>query len=1052
MSVPAPVILLPTNGKDYSTDVATQTISGTTSTDTASITVNGAEVGVSYTAGEAVWSWMGTLNLGDNILTVTAVEKTTLIPSIPAVINITYVNATTFITVSPPTGVKLQEYQNQIKSMTARNPEMQTVGYNFYVSTRSGGIPGVGSNNYALINSTLVTEYSDFVQQTTLLNQAVEVAGTIKVTTMTEEVNNIYYYSAILDQPTFNNLVSASLIDNVPFNQNTPLFFVITAVIYDPVAGQVTESANSVELQGSPIVITTGLTDLPSRTQNDIMTTFGNEMLADNSGIDTKPGTVLRDNDDPVSEEMARMYVIQDFLARSLSVSALLAFDDTTGNGQSDPVSTSPQKRALQLALNLTNATDVQTLIDNQFDFLGSNVNVIRGPAQPAVGTVTFFIETTPVRDMYAYEGGIVSTVGDIDSGIASVTYRLMTSKVLQASNAASYYNTSTKRYELSVNVSAVNPGSAGNTASYTVVTVNSGIDSDFQVENPNPISFGTDEETNAQIGGRIQLAMFTDTGTWGGYMKTVVAVPGVQDVRVEKAGDALMIRDYDPVRNIHIGGKVDIYVQGERVSQVSDKVALSFSSVSAQGTITGEIFEIVNAVSFQFKTLNPQVTANTPIFEVDRVHNATRGKDYDLTGYQIIGDGTTIDLNELLPLNVSVGLASEDVITVDYKFRNSNTFILQNQPVMDVISVVGQISGTLPPENYQLIKLQDPLANGGSTIAQDGVQILFVNGLPLTEFQTVTNELHSLIVGQPSSLKYLGADPTSIVVTNTSSTVTYVANTDYRVIPGTDEVATAIQIIEAGNILNGQQVYVSYTAIENFTITYTTNSLLDDVQTQVDLMKHACADVIVKQAIENSVDFVMTVIPKQTVTNLSFLTSQIRTAVSNYISQLPMGSPLTQSAVIKVVQGISDVSSIIIPFNRMVKSNGDFIIRDDIGETSFQVYNVGAVTAYVTAGPALTYATQDQGGPSNYFRGVFENEIALALQTDPANVSGAAGRAYIRSDGHIIVSTLDGLLPDTKDYSVAYFVYGETGSKDINTASLEYLTVGNFTVIYDQA
>lgn len=1046
MSIPSPIILLPTNGRDYSTDVATQTLSGTTSTDTASITVNGGEVGVSYTAGDAVWSWTSTLSVGSNAITVTAIEKLTNIPSIPATINITYINATTFITVSPPTGVKLQEYQNQVKVMTAKNPEAQTVGYNFYVSTRSGGINDV----YALINSALVTEYSDLVQQTTLISQAVETAGTIKVTTTTEEITDIYYYSTILNQTIFNNLVASSLIDNVPFNQDTPLFFVVTAVIYDPMAGVVTESANSAEMQGSPVIITTGLKDLPARTQNDIILTFGNEMLVDNPGIDTKPGTVIRDNDDPVSEEMARLYVIQNFLARSLSVSALLDFDDTTGDGLSDPVSTSPGKRALQLALNLTNATDVQTVIDNQFDFLGSNVSVIRGTAQPAVGTVTFFIETPPVRDMHVNEGGIVSTIGDINAGIASINYKLMTSKVLQAANKDSYYNTSTKRYELTVDVQASTPGAAGNTASYTIVTINSGVDSDFQVENPNPISFGVDHETNAQLGGRIQLAMFTDTGTWGGYMKTVVAVPGVQDVRVEKAGDPLMIRDFDPVRNEHIGGKVDIYVQGERVSQVSDKIAFSFTSISAQGAITGEIFQVVNATSFQFKTRNPQVTSSTPIFEVDRVHNATRGKDYDITGYQIIGEGTTIDVNELLPVNVSVGLASTDIVTVDYKFRSSDTFVLQTQPVMDIISVVGQLSGELSPANYQLIKLQDPLANGGSTIAKDGLRIIFANGLPVTGFQTITNELHSLIVGKPSPLTYLGADPESIVVTNTDSTVTYVVNTDYRIIPGTDQIATAIQIIESGSILSGQQVYVSYTAIENFTVNYTINSLLTDVQNRVDETKHACADVITKQAVENSVDFIMTVVPKTTVTNLNFLTSQIRTAVSNHISQLPLGSSLTQSAVIKVVQGVSDVASISIPFNRMVKSDGDFIIRDDVGEASFQVYSVGTVTAYVSAAEVLSYKTIDQGGPLNYFRGVFENEIALVLQTDPANVSGAAGRAYIRADGHIIVSTLDGFLPDTKQYAVAYFVYGETGAKDINTASLEYLTVGNFSVIYD--
>jgi hypothetical protein len=72
-------------------------------------------------------------------------------------------------------------------------------------------------------------------------------------------------------------------------------------------------------------------------------------------------------------------------------------------------------------------------------------------------------------------------------------------------------------------------------------------------------------------------------------------------------------------------------------------------------------------------------------------------------------------------------------------------------------------------------------------------------------------------------------------------------------------------------------------------------------------------------------------------------------------------------------------------------------------------------------------------------------------LQDDPLDVSGGAGRGYIQSDGTIVVSTKDGQLPDTKSYEVAYYVYGETGSEDINVASIEHLRVGTFTIVYDE-
>lgn len=1047
MALSPPVILLPTNGSDFTTDQPTVTLSGTTVLNTQEIQVNGSGYGVTFTAGETVWSWTGDITQGEaNTITIIAIERGTLIPSIPTTIHITLSTASQFITVSPPTGVRLRRYQNRVDLVCSKNPEPQTVGYNFYVSTRSGGVNGT----YAPINTVLVTEYSFFEISPKLLNTAVDTAGNIRVTTVTEEINKVYYYSATLDSDRFNALVNAGQLDPVVFNEDTPLFFVASAVIYDSSSGQVTESAFSAELQGSPIVISTGIRDLPNRTQNDIVQTFSSELLSSNKGIDTKPGTVMRDIMDPLTEEMARVYIIQDFLSRSLSVSALQDFDDGNGDGQSDPVSSSVKKTQLQVALNLSNPTDVQRIIDDQFDKLASNVDVTRKGAQAAVGTVLFYIETPPIRDMYVYEGGVVSNVGDLDLGIPSQNYRITTTKVLTYSDRESYYNSQTKRYELSADVVAVTAGSAGNSDSYTIQTANTGVDTDFSVENPNPIAFGYDRESNHDLAGRIQLALFADTGTEGGYVKTAVGVPAVRNVRVEKAGDSLMIRDFDPIRQEHIGGKVDIYIQGSRNVTVTDQIAFEFGSIAAQGQQNGEVFQISNAAAFQFKSVNPRVTAHTPIFDVTRVRNSTRGQDYDISGYQIIGDGNTVDLDEGKPINIAVGIASTDVIRVDYKYRGSDVFVLKHQPVSDIVSVRGQISGTLGTENWELVKLEDPLANGQSTIAKDGLRIKFANDLPLTGFQTIVDEQHVMVVDKNETLNYLGADPESITVRNSDRTVTYAEGIDYRVVPGTDIAPTQVILIEQGTIQNGQLVLISYTAIENFVITYTSNALLEDVQYDVDRMKHACADVIVKQAVENKIDFVFTVIPKTGATNQTFITSKIQTAISNYISQLDVGTPFTQSEAIRLVQGVPDVSSVIVPFNRMVKADGSFIIRDEVGKVQWQVFNTGIVISYITTDVVLSYKTVDNGGPSTLFRGVFEDQNALMLMSDSLDVSGGAGRAFISGEGKLIVSPRDGRLPDDKSYAAAYFVEGETGAKDIDVAATEYLKVGSFSIIYD--
>lgn len=1047
MPLSAPVIVLPTGGADYITDIPTQTLSGTTAANTAKIEVNGSTAGVVFTPDDTIWSWTGTLVNGENVFNIIAIEENTNLPSDPATIKITLIVTDDFITVSPPTGISLRRYQDQVEPVLTENTETGVVGYNFYVYTQSGGL----NNTYAKMNTSLVTDPSFYRTIETELSRTVDTAGTIRVTTITDEVERRNFYSYILDEDRFNTLVSEGSIPSVPFNQDTPLYFVMTAIIYDSALGQLTESTYSSELEGSPLTITTTITELPARTQTDIILTYSQELLAGDPNIDTKPGTVLRDILDPISEEQARVYVIQDFMERSLSVGSLLAFDDADGDGESDPVTSSIPKRALQVALNLTDPNDVQNLIDAQFDKLGSNVNVIRRGAQPATGSVIFYTETPPIRDMSVFEGALVSTLGDLDQGIAAQSYRALQTKTIDVDNKEDFLNTQTERYELEIDVEAVNSGETGNTDSFTIRTIASGADADFTVENPNPIFFGSDVESNQNISNRIQLALYADTGTEGGYAKTAVGVPGVRNVRIEKAKDELMRRDYDPIREEHIGGKVDVYVEGRKTRQVQDQIAFEFGSVQAEGgTLSGEIFQVINAAAYQFKSKNPRVTAHTPIFEVTRVHNTNKARDYDLAGYQIIGDGDTIDLDESLPTNVSIGLTVNDVIRVDYKFRSSDTFIMDHQPVNEIVSVVGEISGPLTTDNYELVKLQDPLEEGESTIAQDGVRIKFANNLPLTEFQTITDEPHVMILEIDEPLDFLGADPESIKVTNQAKTVTYVENIDYTVGLGTSTTPTTIKMLESGSITNGQTVLVNYTAIENFTITYTTNSLLEDVQTQIDKMKHACADAIVKQAINNDVDMVITIIPKAGVTNLTNLTSRIQTAVSNYVSQLGIGRSLTQSEVVHTIKEIDDVDYVVLPLLKMVKADGSFIIREDIGTPQFEIFNEGTVTSYITVTSVLDHKTVDQGGPDNLFKGIFEDQMPLTLQEDSLDVSDSAGRGYITSDGKIVVSTRDGNLPETKSYEVAYYVFGETGANDINVASVEYLSVGSFTITYD--
>ena len=428
MSISAPVILLPSGGADYTTDIATQTLSGTTSANTAQILVNGTTAGVSYTPGETPWAWSGTLAQGANTIQIVAVEQITGDHSQTTTIVVILTSRDMSITVSAPTGVSLKRYQDKIEIICIQNPEINVIGYNFYVSYQSGGV----NNEYVQINPQQVTEVSSYADTSKQISQTVNAVGNIRVTTTTEEVDRTYYFSYFFTKDQYTTLVQQGLLPDVGFNQEVPFYFVITAVIYDSVFGQVTESTYSPELEGSVITITTGIQDLPLRTQSDVILTYIKELQDADAGIDMKPGTVLRDITNPISEETARVYVIQDFLSRSLSISALQDFDDANNDGVSDPVSQSVRKRALQIALYLTDPNQVQQIIDDQFDKLAANVNVIRRGATKANGSVVFYIETMPLRDMQVSEGAIVTSLGNVDQGIASQSYTCTETKILQ--------------------------------------------------------------------------------------------------------------------------------------------------------------------------------------------------------------------------------------------------------------------------------------------------------------------------------------------------------------------------------------------------------------------------------------------------------------------------------------------------------------------------------------------------------------------------------------------------------------------------------------------
>jgi len=112
-----------------------------------------------------------------------------------------------------------------------------------------------------------------------------------------------------------------------------------------------------------------------------------------------------------------------------------------------------------------------------------------------------------------------------------------------------------------------------------------------------------------------------------------------------------------------------------------NDSIVVSYTPLSKQVndltyedgawycTVHDSRLTILNATNFEFRLIN--VALDTANIQILRIYNETRDKDYDLTG--VTTEGSTIVLKKT-SVNTSIGLVSDDIVLIDYKFVNETT------------------------------------------------------------------------------------------------------------------------------------------------------------------------------------------------------------------------------------------------------------------------------------------------------------------------------------------------------------------------------------------
>ena len=1080
------------------------------------------------------------LNLGVNTIQIRTVDIVGGLSPVSTV-TVTRVADITNSNAIIPSGIKVQRNRNTVNILSAVPnlqpgpsiivpgppvpPTLQFLGFNFYASTAAGGTTG-----YFLLNSTPVTAASTTYTETVLitipfgttwpgpqettrfvrvrittedqfqneltsqLDQRIDVRGyfdAFRVNGAFQDYQLVQYISFTHDRTgAIPGTINSEQFVSVP--NTDPLYYVVTALYFDPTTNSEIETPYSQEVLGTPLIIDTAIKDLPTRTQLQITLDYIRAIQRVNTEIALIPGSTTRDvSIDPFASEAERIWFLIDFVHRSQSFLTLLQIDDPGNTGTSVSVASSSYKTALQAALGYNSTTAVQQLIDTQFDKLAANVDKFRLPGQPSVGQAVVFTTVAPTQDITIPSGTVVSTNGDATSNTPSQTFVIGGTYVLPAANALAFYNFDTKQYEITVDITAQNIGVAGNVSSGTIVNI-TGV-SGVSVTNRNATVFGTDIETNAQLAARGMLGFVSvDTGTEGGYAETAASQIGVIKAKIVKSGDSLMMRDYDPVRHKHIGGKVDIWIQGIQEATVQDTFAFSF------GVALGMQVKIIDLTNLIFQVLDSRVTPTSPLIEILNnslqnlgVYNATAAQAYDLTGVTIL-NYNTFQINASLSDQPVTHL--DDIIYADYRFRIANQFVFTLQPVRRVISVVGEVSGPLDTTNgFALYKTDDPLLDGESTIADNYLQVIQFNGVPSGNTIQVNNETHVLIGFQNEPLDSIGINTATIAVYNEARTIQYQgptsASPDYEIVAGTATTPAAIVRTSNTTIPNGSTVSVDYVHDENFTVTYVINELLQQLQQVVNNMRHVTADVLVKQAVQNFVNIETTVQLTAGATK-DKVDPNIRTAVSLALDTKTIGEGIAQSNVDAAINDTSGVAFNVLPMALMAYADGSIKLRESL-VSSFQhlaSLDIGGNRVFILT-QELADPTTDSGGTPQEHHGVFQDDVMLTMATSLTQVgSGPAQSWIIGAEGAIIQGYSDdatlaaqGFLPDqipaerlaltanhavvslsgaglppddpsNHVYTVSYVIRGQTGSQDIVAAAVEFIDLGNFTITYRAA
>ena len=607
------------------------------------------------------------------------------------------------------------------------------------------------------------------------------------------------------------------LLENVPYSQvdfpktqisAEKFYVVLTSIVQDPDTHHIYESYAIGPFECSFVDLRSVLvTDFPpGYTPEDIAVQLIANLAQAYPQLDLTPRSEIRDTlIDPVALELALSSTRQWFAGVSQCVEALAQIDDADGDGVSDPVATNTFKQAIAKAFRLSD-DQVQALINTQFDILGAKAGIPRYGVQAATVDVTFFVLSKPSKRYTVAASSVVTTLPD--SSTPSLSFKALGSAVMDPNSADSYYSASKSRWEVKVPCICTAEGSVGNVGAGTIRTVLTGTNLPMLCTNATAADFGMDAECNSDYASRIveRLVVGVDTGRRVGYQAEAKKAFGVIDAQVVASGDLEMLRDWDPIRQKHVFGTVDIYVRGRSIGQevvrfpyISESMETygntrTYRTMKVQDTSKLQVgfTEIPEGHAAALVDLAAMRSGSSSLNFYFGVQNArydpgsrTFYLDPDELTYKMVGDASVVYGSKNSALFSTVGTST---LLAMVKMITPLSIIPAHQPVTQVYSLVGQdgFTGAVPINVVSLVKTDDPMLLGGSLYAKD---VVSVSNIPISEVRTLAFGAHNpdtIDLGEGVSLTIgSNGEPNGFTaVRSLDAMILYNLGTDYVPVP----------------------------------------------------------------------------------------------------------------------------------------------------------------------------------------------------------------------------------------------------------------------------